>query len=68
VRLFHPEAQRSIFSGVPGAITYPQLAGELAKQNIEMPDYNYHPDQGKSWWKWPKEWWKFPEFFPPSTN
>lgn len=32
--LLDPDAQRSVFSGVPGAVTFPEIAGGLLKQNL----------------------------------
>lgn len=34
--LFDPEAQRSIFSGVPGAVSYPALATSMAIENARQ--------------------------------
>lgn len=36
VTLFDPEAQRSIFSGVPGAVSYPALATAMALENARQ--------------------------------
>lgn len=49
VTLFSPDAQRSIFSGVPGAVTYPALAADLAVKNLPRV---YGPMIRPDTWRW----------------